>query len=255
MIVIGAGRIGGALQRHAAQRGVEVRLLDRQRGWDALREPAGSPVLVAVRNGDLRAVVEKTPEHRRDDLLFLQNGMIRPLLAGLGLRTPSRGLLYIAVAKRGDPISVGQTTWFSGPHGEAVADWFNAVELPAESVDAARFAYVELEKTLWLVCFGLLCQAHGITVGEAVDAHHATLEALVEELAMVARVASGIDVSPEHLVAQLVAYSRTIPDFRAGVKAWPWRDGWFVEAARRHGVRAELHQRLLGQAGVSAPEV
>ena len=150
--------------------------------------------MVAVRNGDLHAVVERVPAHRRADLLFLQNGMIRPLLGTLGLRTPSRGLLYIAVAKRGDPISVGQTTWFSGPHGAEVAGWFHTMGLPAKNVDAAQFAYCELEKTLWLVCFGLLCQAHGVAVGEAVERYPTELASLVEELSGVARVASGIDV-------------------------------------------------------------
>ena len=253
MIAIGAGRIGCALQQHASERGRELHLLDRQYGWDALDAPAGSPVLVAVRNGDLRSVVERTPEHRRGDLLFLQNGMIRPLLSGMGLRNPSRGLLYIAVAKRGDPISVGQTTWFSGPHAETVAEWFNALELTAEAVDAARFAYYELEKTMWLVCFGLLCQAHEVTVGEAVEHYQNELASLVRELAHVARVAAGIDVPPEHLLERLVTYSLTIPEFRAGVKAWEWRDGWFVEAARRHGLTARRHQELLRSVGVSLP--
>lgn len=43
------------------------------------------PIYICTRNDDLDAIIEKTPVSRREDLVFLQNGMLSPYLDKKGL--------------------------------------------------------------------------------------------------------------------------------------------------------------------------
>lgn len=250
MVIVGAGRIGTALTQRAREVGVGAALIGRGDDRAPLEGPAGVPILLAVRNDDLRPLLPTIPGHRRPDLVFLQNGAIRDLLAEHGLAEATRGILYVMVAKRGDPPLPGDTSWFCGVHGAAVAAWFRALGLPAEDVDRGRFAELELEKILWLAIFGLLCQATGQTVGEVADTRADEVRALVDELLPVGRAAWGVDPDRERLTERLLAYSRAIASYPASVKEWPWRNGWLVAEARRHRVTIPRHDALVAQLGV-----
>lgn len=48
---------------------------------------------VCTRNDDLKDVIARTPESRKEDLVFLQNGVLGPMLEtyGLGKNTQVRG--------------------------------------------------------------------------------------------------------------------------------------------------------------------
>jgi len=249
MIVIGAGRVGTALQARSTGIGVACSLVSRDAGWEALETPQGDPIIVAVRNDDLLDVVAKIPRNRRSDLVFIQNGAVREHLRDNALQRSTRGLIYFAVSKRGDPISPGGTSWFSGTHGLAMARWFGAMGLAAESVDWGRFSFYELQKMCWIAAFGPLCDRHQIAVGAVVDDHRVELEALVEEFAAIGRAALGVDVPLPYLVESLCAYSKTIPDYRASTKEWRWRNGWFVDTAIRRGLPIPVQRELLAAIG------
>ncbi len=251
MIVIGAGRVGEALRRASARRGASCRIVSRTAGWSCLEEEGGVPVLVAVRNHDLDEVIARVPAHRRADLVFLQNGLFDPLLARHDLLECSRGLLYFAVPRWGDDLIGGQTSWFTGPQGECVTDWMGHLGVKAACVGRRIFEQHELEKVCWLVTHGLLCAVHHVTVGEVAEHHHEALLALTTELVEVATVERGGGEDPASIVERLRSYSRTIPSFCASVKEWEWRDGWFVEAAAKHGIRTPTHHELLHRAGLS----
>ncbi|HHO49960.1 MAG TPA: hypothetical protein ENK18_03590 [Deltaproteobacteria bacterium] len=249
MIVVGAGRVGTALQRQAQGSGLELTLIDRHRGWEALDAPQGDPVLLAVRNDDLTEVIGRIPSHRRSDLVFLQNGAIRELLAEHALAGSTRGLLYLMVSSRTAPLVSGGTSWLCGPHALAVVRLLGALSVPAEAVDWARFSYYELEKLLWLAAHGLLCEALDATVDRIAAAHVDALTQLVVELAAVGRAAWGVQPDPAFLVQRMLDYSASIPGYRASVKEWPWRNGWLVAAAQRYGVATPHHTALLVQTG------
>src|SRR5690606_13983845 len=102
--------------------------------WDRLDAPAGAPILLAVRNDDLDAVLARVPAHRHVDLVFVQNGMLRPWLAARGLSAATRGLLFMAVPRRGAAIEPGGESPFHGPHAQALLDAFRAAALPARVV-------------------------------------------------------------------------------------------------------------------------
>lgn len=139
-----------------------VPALRRADAWDALQAHESTPILLAVRNDDLADVLARVPDHRRKDLLFLQNGMLRPWLAENGLQHATRGLIFFAVAKRGDVPRSGGESPLCGPHAAAVAAWLNAIGLPAREVDAAAFASVELEKLCGIQ--SLACSAKRFSV-------------------------------------------------------------------------------------------
>lgn len=248
MFVVGAGRVGGALRERAAEVGVPVTLVDRTSGWEALGAGSG-PILLAVRNDDLGAVVERTPPARRSDLVFLQNGAIRHVLREHGVTGATRGLLYFMVATRGGPLVPGRTSWLSGPHAAAVVDFFTALAVPAEEVDWARFSYHELEKLVWLAAHGPLCESTVATVGEVATEHRGELHALVAELWAVGSRAWGVEAPVDHVVQQLVDYSRSIADYRASVKEWEYRNGWFQVQASRLGMAMPRHDGLMEQLG------
>ncbi len=249
MVVVGAGRIGTALARRAEARSLPVRLVERTRGWEALEGPPGSPILLAVRTQDLGEVVTRVPVHRRDDLVLMQNGAIRELVAELGLVDPTRVVLYVLVARVGGDVEAALRSPVSGRHAPAVASWFEAIGLPAQAMHPLRFVAYELEKLLWLAANGPLCEVHRCTVGEVVRHHREELDLLIRELLPAGRAAWGVEPEPAWVVERCVGWSEAIPDYRASVKEWPWRNGWIRRVAADHGLNMPMHEELLRTLG------
>lgn len=249
MIVIGAGRIGTGLQANAESRGLPVSLVERSSGWEALDRAAGDAVLVAVRNDDLRSVIPRIPVHRRDDLVFVQNGAVREVLAEHGLGHATRGVLYVLAAHRHAPPIPGGTNVFSGPRAAVTCEWLGSIGLPSEAVERSAFTEFELEKLLWLACNGPLCQSHAVPVGTVAGAHRVELEALVHELAPIGRATWGAVAETEQIIARMVKYSKSIPDYQASVKEWPWRNGWLRQQARTQRIPTPIHDALLAEIG------
>ena len=79
-IIVGGGRVGQAL----ADMGVAGDVV-MKRGDPFPSEPAVGPIFVCTRNDALEGVIDATPEARRKDLVFLQNGMLQPFLDARGL--------------------------------------------------------------------------------------------------------------------------------------------------------------------------
>jgi hypothetical protein len=247
--IVGAGRVGLALQARAEAAGAAGAL------WTRAEAPAwtmdgDAPILVCTRNDDVAAVIARTPARRRDDLVFVQNGMIRPALTELGVGGCTRGLLFLAVPARGDDATPGGVSPFSGPRAAEVAAWLSGIGVPAAAVDDAALRALELEKLLWIVVMGAVCDARGCSVGEAAGSDD--VAALTAELAPLAAAALGTEAPVDELVARLDQYSRSIPAWRAAVRELPWRNGWFVEAAAAAGVSLPVHARLMALAGKAA---
>merc|ERR1719217_257599 len=94
---MGGGRIGSALK-------------DMGPGNDVIKKrddpmptvPASGPIYVTTRNNDLQAIIDATPPERREDLVFMQNGMLGAFLEKNGLADATQVLLYLAVSKLGE---------------------------------------------------------------------------------------------------------------------------------------------------------
>ena len=249
MLLIGEGRIGTALYAAGNARGVPTALVSRDSGWQALDGPQGDPVVLCVRNDDLDEVLARIPDHRREDLVLVQNGAIRDYLSHKGLSRATRGLLYFAVTERHGAIQPGRTSWFTGPHAAEMAATLTQLGATSQAIGWPRFTGFEFEKMLWLVLMGPLCEAHDSDVGTIADAHADQVVALCRELAPVARASMAVELPAEWLAEQICDYSRSIPDYRASVKEWAWRNGWMVRTAYAFAVPTPLHHALLRQTG------
>jgi len=245
MIIIGQGRVGGGLVRRAERVGVATTPLTRTEGWTQIKEDGAGPILVCTNADDLAGVVDATPEPRRDDLVFVQNGMLDTHLKELGRATNTRGLLYFAVPTRGVEPEPGGESIFTGAHAESMANWFHAVELGADAVTKDAFSNEMASKLIWNCVFGLLCDVHDAPVGRICSHHRGAIDALAGELISVINAGIQTSLEPRPTILGLVAYSESIPDYQGTLKQWPWRNGWFVNAARTLGRSTPIHDEFL----------
>lgn len=249
MLAIGSGRIGLALGRAAAEKELPYRVIDRTSGWELLDETAGEPILVLTRNDDLAGVLDRVPTDRLSDLVFVQNGALREFLASRYLPHATRGVLFFAVADRTSAPLVGGFSPFCGHHAGYVTEWLNQAGLPSKGMDWARFSLYELEKMVWISAFGALGDAYDKDVGTLAEQHPGEIAVLADELRTVGRAVMGVDIELDWLVNRMCTYSSKIPRFRAGVREFTWRNGWFVQKATEWGLGQALHIELLKKGG------
>ena len=229
-IIVGGGRIGSLL----ASLG-ESTMMTRS-GWPA-DAPTEGPIYVCVRNDALDAVIDATPIERRQDLVFLQNGMLEPYLKKKGLETASQALVYFAVAKLGDPPTDGVTD--VNPEGltTATGKWAPAFQarlakagLKCHVKQGTAFKSAMMEKLIWICAFMLIGTVHGCTVGEVVEKHETEFDALAVELADAGGKAIGVDLDRyPGFLDRLKAYARAVSHFPCAVKENPWRNGFFYQ--------------------------
>ena len=255
LTVVGIGRGGSVVVRVAREAGVEVETVTRTAGQAALarapREGAGTaPILVCTRADDLTAVIEATHPARRTDLVFVQNGMIVPLLARHGLQRATQGVLYFAATARDGVAAPGATSFFYGPHAAPIAALLNEAAIPAQAVPSWEAFAVEIgAKLCWNVIFGALCDRWDAPVGTVAAGHAEAVGHLASEIAPVVAHALEAPLEPAPLLARLLAYSEQIPSFRASVREFEWRNGWVAAHAATHGFSTPQHAALLGLLG------
>ncbi len=251
--VLGAGgRIGHLI---STVRTDQLSALPITRGQDpvGLGQPGEAlPIVVCTRNDDLPGVLAQVHPSRHADLVFVQNGMLRPWLAEGGLSANTQGVLWVAVTHKGDAPIPGGLSVFSGPWAEDVAALFRAAGVTAAAVPPAVLAREIAVKLAWICVYGALGSATGAKVGVLATTHADRVRVLSDELLPLLRVEPGLDLDADGLFARLQAYSAGIPDFPASVKEWPWRNGWQLDLAARLGRPQPALRAALQQAGISA---
>ena len=246
MIIIGNGRVGGALNRRANAAGEPSTVISRSSGWDILESPdAHGPILVTTNAGDLEQVIAQVPSCRHKELAFTQNGMIDDVLRKHGLEGNTRGLLYFAVPKRGADISPGGASIFTGPYADSVTDWFQQVDLDANEVQKEHFRNEMFSKLIWNCVFGLMCDVYDCTVGELVGSRRSMIDELVAELSQVANFRGNATLNASETSDSLCEYSMSIPGYQGALKQWEWRNGWFVQATVNLEEETPRHHELL----------
>ena len=246
MIIIGTGRIGGMLIERAASRNVPVSVVTRESGWSAIVERT-NPIFVTVRTTDLSTVMARIPVTRIPDVILCQNGMLTPWLHEQNWSQVTRGVLYMAVPKRGAPVQLADPSPFSGPQAKAVVDWFSALDLPVTETTSDRFQQIEVEKLLWNCVFGLLCHVIQKSVGTLCVSEASAIASMTEELLHVAAVGRGVHLDVYAVLRGMLDYSATIPDYVGRVSDWEFRNGWFVRAASSLGLSMPTHERWASQ--------
>ena len=145
--IIGGGRIGSLL----AEAGDAVVL-----GRDDTINPDGSgPILIATRNDALDSIVDRCPEGRRKDLVFLQNGYLDSFLTQKGLIDNTQALLFFSVTAKGVAPVDGVTkvnpeglTAATGLHAQALADRLASLNLKCNVVSPEAYRPAMFEKLM-----------------------------------------------------------------------------------------------------------
>ena len=209
-IIIGGGRVGQALFDMGVDGDVIVK-----RGDAFPSSPATGPIYVCTRNDALQGVVDATPEARRKDLVFLQNGMLQPWLDARGLGGNTQALVYFAVAKMNEKPTDGITdanpeglTAANGEWADAFAARLRSGGLRCHVLDDDAFRASMFEKLIWICAFMGVGAAHpGATVGDVESAHKEEVEALIAELVAGSESAKGVRFA-EGTIPRLAAYAR-----------------------------------------------
>ena len=86
------------------------------RRGDAIPADHPGPIYVCTPTEDLPAVIAACPKEKRDDLVFLQDGMLEPIFAREGIYGPTQAALFLACMRRGGkPVD--------GVNSESAARW------------------------------------------------------------------------------------------------------------------------------------
>mmetsp|Transcript_38670 Transcript_38670/g.107433 ORF Transcript_38670/g.107433 Transcript_38670/m.107433 type:complete len:327 (+) Transcript_38670:26-1006(+) len=226
--IVGSGRIGGTL----AKAGNCV-VLGRV---DTIDPDGEGPILIATRNDALDGIVEKCPENRRKDLVFMQNGYLDEFLESKGLLDNTQVLLYLSVTALGAEPVDGVTsvnpeglTAATGVHAQAFADRVAALNLKCNVVSPQDYRPAMFEKLMWISTYMLVGAAKGCkSVGEAGSEHGDLVEKIVNELIAAVSEKEGISF-PAGTMARLAAYTNVVADFPCGVKEFEWRNKYFYD--------------------------
>ena len=250
-IVVGGGRIGSLLASLGAGGPIV------KRGDPLPASPATGPIYVCTRNDALAGIVEATPPHRREDLCFLQNGMLGSFLEEQGLSDATQVLLYLAVSKLGEPPIDGITdlnpdglTTATGKWASAFASRLDKGGLKCRLLAGKSYDAAMLEKHVWICAFMMVGALNGgITVGEVGEKHEDELRALIGELCAAGEEKLGVRL-PEGAFDRLAAYGRSVAHFPTAVKELEWRNGWFYEITKAAVVAGNADPMPLHTAGL-----
>lgn len=252
-VLVGNGRVGSALADMGSGTDVIV-----QRG-EVISGPQG-PIVVCTRNDDLEGIVKATPVERREDLVFIQNGMLQSWLDSQGLGDNTQVLVYFAVAAKGEAPTDGKTdtnpeglTAAYGKHAKEIASRLHSAGLSCHVFDKKEhFISSMLEKLVWICSFMVVGAEHGCTVGQVEANHRDEVAQLIKELYVAGCNDLGIDACDDinSVVDRLCAYARSVAHFPTAVKEFSWRNGYFyglTEAAALDGRPdpCPLHTSLL----------
>jgi len=252
-VIVGRGRIGSLLYELGGRSGV---LVGRD---DPIPADVEGPIYVCTRNDALASIIDKTPASRREDLVFLQNGMLEPFLQSYALQDNTMGLIYFAVAKLGEPPIDGKTdvnpeglTAVNGKWANDFAALLRNGQLSCKVLEKAVFRASMYEKLIWIAAFMLVGTKYGVTVGEVEQSHRQEVTELIGELK---RASEGLGITfQDGMVERLCSYTRSVSHFPTAVKEFEWRNGFFWDLSKQamDGGRADpcpIHTRLLQQVG------
>ncbi len=242
--VIGMGEVGrrvaDALERH----GREVVPVTRASGWSqALADPEGARV-IAVREEDLGAVLERLEGCPGERLLALQNGWIRPSLGGFA--GAGRGLIWFT--SKGDFFLPLRPSVLTGALAPPLAAALTAAGIPATVAEGQDFDRAEAEKMGFNCVVGLPLAVHGLSLGEYLDTHPDEARSVFLEATEITSATLGVAPDPSWwdgflAVAEPLGWVRT-----SRAKALEYRNGAVVRLALELGREAPTNQRLLQDA-------
>ena len=240
-IIVGNGRIGSMLLDFGSRNGYNDVVVKR---GDVIPSGHAGPVYVCTQTADLAAVIAACPEDKKDDLVFLQDGMLEPLFQRNGIYGPTQASLWLACMRKGGKPVDGRThdnpeglTTVTGKWAGAFASRMSTGNLACEikmDRDARRST---LERLVFLSAYHLVGTVHGgITIGEVAQKHADEAGQLCRELASFVRYTlsvslfSGID-------ERLEAYAQKMEFLPTALTDFEFRNGYFYRYTKMAGTR------------------
>jgi len=257
--IVGSGRIGSLLAE-----GGNCVVLGRQ---DTINPDGTGPILIATRNDALAGIVDKCPENRKKDLVFLQNGYLDDFLREKDLLDNTQALLYLSVTAKGVPAVDGVTTVnpegltaATGIHAQALADRLAALNLKCKVISSEEYRPAMFEKLMyvtvtavccrflhflfdthtvlslhphfilldsWISTYMLVGTAKGCKSVGQAGAEHAELVETVV-IELVSAVSAKEGITfPSGTMQRLAAYTDVVSNFPCAVKEFEWRNQYF----------------------------
>jgi hypothetical protein len=266
IIVGGRGNVGQAFSALLPPCGATLCVNRNQNLTEIVHNsPENTPILVCTTNDALSQVISATPTARREDLIFLQNGMLLPELSRFNLQhSATQVLLYLAAGNDG-LFKDGKQTVCIGKW----AQWFSNDVLLKNNLacrvvsDPNEYKVLMVHKLLWACIFWMMSAAlGGATVGQIVETHRKEVADLVKELlcsviTSITCTSDGGEQEEQQIIDScieaVIAYSLCIPDAvpsrEMALKEFKWRNGWFLEL-EQHSFESKLHREWLRRAGV-----
>eukprot|EP00596_Hydrurales_sp_CCMP1899_P009537 CAMPEP_0119034982 /NCGR_PEP_ID=MMETSP1177-20130426/1978_1 /TAXON_ID=2985 /ORGANISM="Ochromonas sp, Strain CCMP1899" /LENGTH=167 /DNA_ID=CAMNT_0006992829 /DNA_START=430 /DNA_END=930 /DNA_ORIENTATION=+ len=166
--------------------------------------------------------------NRREDLVFLQNGMLASFLQEKGLEKNTQGLIYFAISKKGEQPIDGITdtnpeglTAVTGKWSADLADRMRASGLSCHELEAKEWEIKMFEKHIWICAFMAIGAKFRCTVGEVEKTHEESVRMLINELARTITKESGVHF-PLGIADRLCAYARSVGHFPTALKEQKW---------------------------------
>jgi len=219
---------------------------------------ANKPIYVATPSKAWLQVLQDTPPERRDDLVWIGNGL--PLA---GMEHATFCVPHYAVLATGQtPVtsSASPPTYAYGKHAATVARLLQADGIQMQTVSWSEVRVAAARKLLWATCMWLLCHASSqtleppLTVSEVHFHRQDQLGNLVREVWPALQHEIGVaivDSDIDKTLAYMKAYSESIPNAvpskELAVREIQERSG--VSLRRRDAFAQPSHQKLLLQVG------
>ena len=245
VFVIGMGEVGRRFAGALAGAGVAVVPVTRTGGWDEALAPDGDPRVVCVGETQLAEMLPRLRGVPPTSLAFVQNGWIRPELAGL--RGHTRGLVWFT--SKGDFFHVLRPSPFSGPLAADLAAALAAGGLAAAALDDAAFRAAEAEKMGFNCVVGLPLAIRRVNLGEYLDRHGDEARAVFAEAVAVTALALGVPVVPGWWEAFVRSVEPLAWVRSSAPKALAHRNGAVVRLAGELGLATPANEHLLAAAG------
>lgn len=155
---------------------------------DVLPQNLQGPVWVCTTNDALEHVVlHAVAPQQRQQLVFIQNGMLLPWLETHGLQHNTQVLLYMSATEDGEVTDGGRIVVY-GPHSSHVVQLLQHGGVSCKQLGSwAEYRSAMVVKLLWSCIFWLLSAGlGGATVGSIVQQRAGAVDDLVSELLPIA---------------------------------------------------------------------
>lgn len=240
-IIVGDGKIGTMLLDFGARNSHDDVIVRR---GDVIPADHPGPVYVCTPVSELEQVIDDCPEAKKEDLVFLQDGMLEPIFQRKGIYGPTQAALWMACMRKGGRPADGRTP--DAPEGLTTVSgkWAGALSMRLSTGNLACSVKLDrdgrrstLEKLVFVSAYNLVGQCFGgLTVGEVAKQYPQEVGMLSRELASFIRYTlsvslfSGLDDRLAEYAAKMEFLPTSFDDFQ-------FRNGYFYRYTKMAGTR------------------